>query len=111
MRTIEKPWGKEEILVVQDKYMVKRLHMNPGAKCSLQYHEYKTETIYVLNGVLLLHIYGQIITMYQGDCRTILPRVDHRMECGHSSESVIFLECSTPEMDDVIRIEDDYGRE
>ncbi len=114
MKVVEKPWGREEILTVLDQYMVKRLHMNPGAKCSLQYHRHKTETVYVLSGVLLLHIHDQIITMIQGDFCTILPGEVHRMEGGFMPglppEAAVYLESSTPENDDVVRLKDDYGR-
>ncbi len=109
MKIIDKPWGKEEILSVQNRYMVKKLHMYSGKRCSLQYHEHKTETIYVLRGVLLLHLEGRMITMIEGDCLTIFPGEVHRMECG-GREGVVYLESSTPELNDVVRIEDDYGR-
>ncbi len=107
MKTIDKPWGKEEILSIQDKYVVKRLHMTKGKRCSLQYHKYKTETVYMLSGILLLHLDGRIITMTPGDFHTILPGEIHRMEGG---EDAVYLESSTPELDDVVRVEDDYGR-
>jgi len=109
MQVVEKPWGKEEILAVQDQYVVKRLHMFRGRRCSLQYHKRKTETVYVLSGVLLLHLDGQVITMQPGDFRTIMPGEIHRMEGGE--EDAIYLESSTTELDDVVRVEDDYGRE
>lgn len=107
MKTIDKPWGKEEILSIQDKYMFKRLHMTKGKRCSLQYHEHKVETVYILSGVLLIHIKGKIIVMNPGDFCTIMPGEIHRME---GKEDTIYLECSTPELDDVVRVEDDYGR-
>ncbi len=110
MKTIDKPWGKEEILSVQNGYMVKRLYMYSGKRCSLQYHEHKTETIYVLRGVLLLYLEGRMMTMVEGDCLTIFPREVHRME-GGAKEDVVYLEASTPELDDVVRVEDDYGRD
>lgn len=108
MQIVNKPWGKEEILAVQDEYVVKRLYMTRGKRCSLQYHEHKTETVYVLSGVLLLHLDGQVITMLPGDFRTIIPGEIHRMEGG---EDAVYLESSTTELEDVVRVEDDYGRE
>jgi len=107
MKTVDKPWGKEEILEVNDKYVVKKLHMKKGKRCSLQHHEQKTETIYVLSGILLLHKDGKIIMMKPGNFCTILPGEIHRME---GKEDATYLESSTPELDDVIRVEDDYGR-
>ena len=52
IKVIEKPWGKEELLEKNDKYMFKRLTMHKGHACSLQYHEVKTETVYLLSGSL-----------------------------------------------------------
>jgi len=110
METIEKPWGKEEILTVQDKYMLKRLTMNFGCRCSMQYHNHKTETIYVLSGILFIHDEdGYIRQLNPGDSCTIVPGEVHRME-GASDPHVVYLEASTPENDDVVRLEDDYGR-
>lgn len=110
MRVTYKPWGKEEILFIGDKYMVKRLTMNFGCRCSLQYHEHKIETIYVLGGVLLIHDkLGNVVKMESGDFRTIVAGEIHRME-GGSDPQVVYLESSTPETDDTIRLDDDYGR-
>ena len=113
MQVIDKPWGKEEILAIQNDYVVKRLTMMSGKRCSRQYHKYKTETIYVIRGILRLHIGDDILRLYQGESVTILPGIIHRMEgpnCG-GGISVVYLECSTTELDDVIRVEEDYGRE
>lgn len=109
---IEKPWGKEEILELNDKYMLKRLTMKENSKCSLQYHNKKRETIYVLSGELKIqsgedkdNLTSKIYT--QGEIITINPGVIHRMEGVTTS---VYLEASTPDTDDTIRIEDDYGR-
>ena len=112
MELIEKPWGKEEILQINSKYMVKRLTMYKGHRCSLQYHLKKIETIFVLKGKLnilsgknkdslesVIYKDGQFITLFPGDI--------HRME---AIEDCIYLEASTPEIDDVVRIKDDYNR-
>lgn len=110
METIEKPWGKEEILSVQQKYMVKRLTMKFGHRCSMQYHNRKIETIYVVKGVLLIHNeLGHIRELKEGEFCTIIRGEVHRME-GGSHPHVVYLEASTPENDDVVRLEDDYGR-
>lgn len=105
---VDKPWGMEEILTTQERYVVKRIHMNKGHRCSLQYHEYKIETIYILSGVLLLYLKDMVTTMNPGDFCTIFPGDLHRME---GKEDAIYLEVSTHELDDIIRVEDDYGRE
>lgn len=107
MQVIQKPWGKEEILTRQDSYMVKRLHMDKGKRCSLQYHANKIETIYVLSGKLSVSLNGEVIMMLPGNFCTIMPGEIHRME---GIEDTIYLESSTPELEDVVRVEDDYDR-
>lgn len=112
MQTIMKPWGKEEILEINDRYLVKRLTMNKGNRCSLQYHNIKKETIYVLSGNLKISFGPTIDSLEENiylpnDSITIAPLVIHRMEAVTDS---IYLEASTPDMDDVVRINDDYQR-
>jgi mannose-6-phosphate isomerase-like protein (cupin superfamily) len=108
MKLIKKPWGQEEILEVNEKYVVKRLTMNAGHRCSLQYHEYKLETIYVLSGNLIIDD-GKTSKSYKpGEVITIPVKEIHRMSAG--KENSVYLECSTTELDDVIRISDDYNR-
>ena len=112
MQVIEKPWGREELVELNDKYMVKKLTMWAGHRCSLQYHNLKIETIYVLSGTLKI-IQGKsqdaLIEKlyYAGDTITIPPGLIHRMEGVGDS---VYLEASTPEMDDVVRLADDYQR-
>ena len=112
MRIIEKPWGKEEVIEINDKYMMKKLTMWKGHRCSLQLHNLKKETIYVLSGQLKIisgpnqnNLTGKIYTA--GDSITIPPGTVHRME---GAEDSVYLEASTPEMDDVVRLVDDYDR-
>ena len=112
MEIIKKPWGQEEILEINKKYMFKRLTMNKGHRCSLQYHNLKHETIYIIKGKLNIFI-GD--TKENIKCNTFLPNesvslkpgVIHRME---AIEDCVYLEASTPELDDVIRLNDDYDR-
>ena len=112
MNKKEKPWGWELLLEKNDKYVLKKLFMKKGECCSLQYHKNKHETIYVLSGVLRIQ---------HGDNRDKLAYLDlnpndifvcpngcvHRMI---GAEDCVYLEASTPEMDDIIRLEDNYGR-
>jgi quercetin dioxygenase-like cupin family protein len=92
--------------------MVKRLTMWKGNRCSLQLHNYKCETIYVLEGTLRIlagpdaqHLDD---TIYRsGQDITIRPGEVHRME---AVEDCVYLEASTPELEDVVRLEDDYDR-
>lgn len=113
MQIIEKPWGREEIIEINDKYMVKKLTMWKNHRCSLQYHKRKCETIYVLSGKLLIS-FGpdkeklESRIFVTGETITLQPGVIHRME---GAEDVVYLEASTPEMEDVVRLVDDYNRE
>ncbi len=85
---VEKPWGHELIWAKTDRYLGKILHIEPGHVLSLQYHNKKDETIYVLRG-------------------EIVPKVIHQFEAVVASD---LLEASTPEIDDVVRLKDRYGR-
>jgi len=112
MQVINKPWGQEEVIEINDRYMVKKLTMFKGHRCSLQKHNFKKETIYVLSGELLIS-YGKdqdnlIDCIYtSGENITIAPGEIHRME---GVTDCAYLEASTPEMDDVVRLIDDYER-
>jgi len=115
MKVVDKPWGKEEWLEVNDNYTVKRISVLQGHQCSLQYHEIKKETMFVLEGILNLYIEypwdkgrHTIHKLHPGQYFTINPGVIHR-SIGVEGD-VVFLESSTSELDDVIRIEDDYKR-
>ncbi len=112
IRLIAKPWGKEEVIEINSSYMVKKLTMFAGHRCSLQYHRKKRETIFVLSGVLRIYIGESADSLqeklyYSGDTITIEPFLIHRME---GVEDSVYLEASTPEMEDVVRIDDDYKR-
>ncbi len=109
---IEKPWGREEVLEINDRYMFKRLTMFKGHRCSLQYHNHKTETIYVLSGRLKISFGDSIDAVQdreyeQGGVITFVPGQVHRME---AVEDAVYLEASSPELDDVVRLSDDYRR-
>ena len=111
---VEKPWGYEEIWAVNDKYVGKILFIKNGSKLSRQYHEVKDETIYVLDGVLLLELGDGddilSVSMKPGDVQRITPGLIHRF-CADCGTDVKLIEVSTPELDDVVRIQDDYGRQ
>ena len=111
-KLIEKPWGSEEILELNGKYCMKRLMMKEGHQCSLQYHQLKHETFIVLSGKLLFS-YGASASklthmeMLPGQHYTVPPMMVHRMK---ALEDSIYLEASTPELSDVVRLEDSYSR-
>lgn len=112
IQRIEKPWGYELIWAKTERYVGKILFINKGHKLSLQYHREKDETIFVKSGTISF-IYEndtgtmEEITMSPGDAHHILPGRKHRMVAIIDSE---LFEVSTPQLDDVVRIEDGYGR-
>ena len=114
MKKIDKPWGFEEIIEHNEYYVLKKLCMNKGHKCSVQFHRMKKETVYLLSGSLNIYIGDarndlavKPTLLKPNDSLTIEPGVVHRME---AVEDSIYLEASTPELDDVVRLSDEYGR-
>jgi len=113
-KRVEKPWGHELIWAHTPRYVGKVLVIEPGKRLSLQYHREKDESIYVVRGHLRLHLEDdsgdvRIETLGPGAHRRIPTGRRHRFEATDSQ--VELMEVSTPELDDVVRIEDDYGRE
>ena len=111
-RRVEKPWGHEEIWADTERYVGKILSIRAGERLSLQLHRKKDESIYVARGRLLLTLEndaGELETseLGVGASRRIPPGRRHRFE---ALEDCDLFEVSTPELDDVVRIEDDYGR-
>jgi|TARA_R100000008_G_scaffold83905_1_gene70029 mannose-6-phosphate isomerase len=111
MRIVDKPWGHETIWAETDKYAGKLLTINPGHKLSRQYHEVKEETIYVLAGRLVLetgHDPHQTLILEPGSAYHVKPGHIHRFAA--PSEGCTLIEVSTPELEDVVRLEDEYDR-
>jgi len=109
---VEKPWGYELIWAHTDRYVGKILHIDKGQALSLQYHLRKDETIHVLAGVMRFETGGegkelQQTVLHPGDSFHITPLLRHRMIAETDCD---ILEASTPELDDVVRLEDRYGR-
>jgi mannose-6-phosphate isomerase-like protein (cupin superfamily) len=112
-RRIDKPWGHETIWADTDRYVGKILHIREGQALSLQYHEVKDETICVLKGEMRLVVGPSAealeeIVMGPGEARRIRPGTVHRMVAVSDCD---VLEASTPHLDDVVRLEDRYGRD
>jgi mannose-6-phosphate isomerase len=109
---VEKPWGYELHWAKTDRYVGKILHVNAGHALSLQYHNRKEETILLWAGHLLFEIEknGSLskIEMKPGDRVHVAPKTVHRMTALQDCD---IFEVSTPELDDVVRLEDRYGRE
>jgi mannose-6-phosphate isomerase-like protein (cupin superfamily) len=108
---VEKPWGHELIWARTDRYVGKVLHVKAGHALSCQYHNVKDETLHVLQGELLLRL-GQgkdlrEIRFGSGQSIRITPGTVHELE---AISDVDVLEASTPELDDVVRLKDRYGR-
>ena len=111
---VDKPWGWEHILDLNASYCVKHLFVKDGHRLSLQYHERKRETLFLVSGraELSLRANGtgeQTLEMQIGEPQPIEPGTVHRIK-GTGSEGALILEVSTLELDDVVRLEDDYGR-
>ena len=108
---VEKPWGHEVIWARTDRYVGKILHVEAGHVLSLQYHNKKDESIYVLSGEILLRLQqGETLIerrLTQGEAFHIHPTLVHQFEAVLTSD---LLEASTPEIDDVVRLQDRYGR-
>ena len=112
-RTVPKPWGHELIWALTDRYCGKIIVIETGRRLSLQRHEQKDESIYVTSGRLRLFLDdddGELTVreMGPGDSAHVAVGRRHRYE---AIERVELIEVSTPELGDVVRIEDDFGRE
>jgi quercetin dioxygenase-like cupin family protein len=111
VKRVEKPWGYELWWAQTDRYVGKLIHVNKGHALSLQYHNKKDETIYVHHGRMLFEYEEggerKSREMGPGDAFHVVPPTVHRMT---AIEDTDIFEVSTPEVDDVVRIEDRYGR-
>ncbi|TMC98997.1 MAG: cupin domain-containing protein [Chloroflexi bacterium] len=109
---VDKPWGYEIRWAITDRYLGKIIHVNRGEALSLQYHERKDEWLLVRDGIVdveLGPLGGKLETvrMQAGDSVHVSPRTRHRVT---AVEDTDIFEVSTPEIDDVVRLEDRYGR-
>ncbi|NIP30978.1 MAG: cupin [Candidatus Dadabacteria bacterium] len=112
IKKVDKPWGYELWWAVTDKYVGKILSIDKDHTLSLQYHEVKDETLFLQEGELLLELHtdtGEIQTLnfLPGQSVRIKPNTKHRLRALKDSQ---VFEVSTPEIEDVIRLKDDYGR-
>jgi mannose-6-phosphate isomerase len=111
-RKTEKPWGFELLFAHTPKYAGKVIFVKKGHRLSLQYHRKKDETIYIYVGEVLLEIEeedGQMVrsAVSSGYCFRVYPMTKHRLK---AIEDTTIFEVSTPELEDVERLDDDYGR-
>jgi mannose-6-phosphate isomerase-like protein (cupin superfamily) len=109
---VSKPWGYEDRWAITDRYLGKILHINAGEALSLQYHNAKDECILVVRGEMDFELdddSGKLVAhrLTEGDSVRVSPGRRHRMT---AVTDVDIFEVSTPEIDDVVRLEDRYGR-
>ena len=111
MPRVDKPWGFELHWAKTDRYVGKLIHVVKGHALSLQYHNLKDETIFLHRGKLLfeMEVDGELVgrEMSPGEAVHITPKTVHRMTALEDSD---IFEVSTPELHDVVRLEDRYGR-
>jgi mannose-6-phosphate isomerase-like protein (cupin superfamily) len=110
---VEKPWGWELWWTVTDRYVGKVIFISAGQRLSLQYHNEKDESIFVIEGDMILHLEDaagglEPIRLGAGEFRRVPVGMRHRFEALTDTR---LIEVSTPELDDVVRLEDDFGRE
>lgn len=114
VKRVEKPWGHELIWALTDRYCGKILHVKAGQALSVQYHNVKDETVHLLQGELNYWVQmpgdpePRNQRLQAGDSFRITPHTVHYMEAVTDCD---VLEASTPELDDVVRVKDRYGRE
>jgi mannose-6-phosphate isomerase len=117
-KRVEKPWGHELIWAHTDRYVGKILHIKAGHALSVQYHNRKDETVHLLTGELIYRVKleggvdgpGELADqkLTAGESFRITPHTIHQMEAITDCD---VLEASTPDLDDVVRLQDKYGRE
>ena len=114
VKVVPKPWGHETIWAHTDRYVGKVLHVKAGHALSVQYHERKDETIYLLRGEMIYWVKLdeaeglKDVKLRVGEAFRITPGTVHYMEAVTDCD---ILEASTPELDDVVRLQDRYGRQ
>ena len=111
-RKTEKPWGYELLFALTSRYAGKLIFISKGHRLSLQYHDKKDETMLIQQGKVLMEV-GENenalkpIELKPGDRIHLPPLTRHRLQ---ALEDTFLFEVSTPELDDVTRLADDYGR-
>jgi mannose-6-phosphate isomerase-like protein (cupin superfamily) len=111
---VPKPWGHETIWARSERYVGKILHINAGHELSVQYHNRKDETIYLLSGQIVYRVQNtrdnilDDVQLKVGESFRITPGTIHQIVALTDCD---VLEVSTPEIDDVVRLSDKYGRE
>jgi len=112
LSTVVKPWGREEVLAHTDRYALKRIHVKKGFRASLQYHEHKSESLYLLSGLIKVELGDDRSALAADEMRPgeVVEVPSGKVHRVTAVEDSVLIEVSTPELDDVVRVEDDYGR-
>ena len=112
-KVVSKPWGSERIFAANGRYAGKLISIRRGESLSYQYHRVKEETLHVLSGILGLETESEgkriLLALTPGETFHVTPGTRHRMFA--EGGDVLIVEVSSPELDDVVRLEDRYGRE
>src|SRR5687768_6077832 len=116
VETVAKPWGHEKVWARSDRYVGKIIHINAGHELSVQFHNKKDETIHLLSGEIVYRVQRdpsdsdklEDVRLKIGESFRITPGTVHQMVAVTDCD---VLEVSTPELDDVVRVSDKYGRE
>ena len=108
----QRPWGSWQVVDVNDGYKIKRIHVNPGCRLSYQTHRHRSEHWVVVSGVATCTIDDQILIVGPGESADVAQAAKHRL-ANEGSEDLVIVEVQlgayTGE-DDIVRLEDDYGR-
>ena len=107
-KTYEKPWGYEYIWAMHENYVGKEIYIKKGERLSLQFHKEKHETIYVKQGILHMQLGEEEIILKEREYVHVPANTIHRMFA--VEDDCYVIEVSTPQLHDVVRLEDDYGR-
>jgi mannose-6-phosphate isomerase len=111
-RRVDKPWGHELWFALTERYAGKLLHIQAGQRLSVQYHEEKDESSYLLSGRLLLYRgpSADELTTTELTAGAVWRNKPGQVHTIEALENSVVVEVSTPELDDVVRLTDDYGR-
>ncbi len=110
MAVNQKPWGTTEVLLDQSDYKVKKIFVKAGERFSLQYHNHRQEHWVIISGIAYITQYGVESTIRPGEHAYIPKESIHRLCAGIDGTTFIEIQRGECREDDIVRLEDDYGR-
>ncbi len=112
LKVVEKPWGTETWIASNEHYICRILHIRKGESVSLQYHEKKVETLYIEEGTAEYTFQrpGEEVQTWIIKPGDVLEHRPYEIHRERALEDMKIIEISTPEIDDIVRLDDDYGR-